>query len=121
MQSVLQFGGAIFGAVMTDKFGRRPQLLVSTGIIVVLFAIILALNATNITTLADGTVTAKSSIKANAEIAMIFLFGFVFAVGWTPTQGVYAVEVLPYESRSKGMAIYTVFTNIAGFYNTFVT
>lgn len=36
-------------------------------------------------------------------------------------QGLYAVEVLRYESRAKGMALYTLVGNVAGFYNTFVT
>lgn len=36
-------------------------------------------------------------------------------------QGLYAVEVLRYESRAKGMAVYTLVGNVAGFYNTFVT
>ncbi len=121
MQSVVSFAGALIGAAYTDKWGRRPQLLISTSLMVILFAIVLALNATNITTLADGTIAAKSQAKANAEIAMIFIFSFVFAAGWTPLQGLYAVEVLRFESRSKGMALYTFWGNIASFYNTFVT
>jgi hypothetical protein len=56
-------------------------MLVSTTIIVVLFAIILALNATNIVTSPNGTITAKSGAQAKAEIAMIFIFSFVFAAG----------------------------------------
>lgn len=121
-QSVVQFIGALMGAAFTDKMGRRPQLLVSTAVIAALFAIITALNATNLSKdPSTGTLTPKNSAQAKAEIAMIFLFGFVFAVGWTPLQGLYAVEVLRFESRSKGMALYTFCGNIAGFYNTFVT
>ncbi|KAI9729154.1 MAG: hypothetical protein M1834_007061 [Cirrosporium novae-zelandiae] len=121
IQSVISFIGALIGAAYTDKWGRRPQLLIATSIIVVLFAVVTALNATNLTTASDGTIAAKSSTQANAEIAMIFIFSFVFAAAWTPLQGLYAVEVLPYESRSKGMAFYTFWGNIASFYNTFVT
>jgi MFS family permease len=121
MQSVLSFIGALIGAAFTDKWGRRPQLLVSTCLMVVLFSIVLPLNATNIKTAADGTITAKRASQASAEIALIFIFSFVFAAGITPLQGLYAVEVLRFESRSKGMAVYTLWGNIAGFYNTFVT
>ncbi|PQE28611.1 MFS lactose permease protein [Rutstroemia sp. NJR-2017a WRK4] len=125
-QSLLSFIGAILGALYTDRWGRRPQLLISTSLICVLFLIILILNALNTTTITDPTTSskttiAKSAAASRAEIAMIFLFSFVFAVGWTPMQGLYAVEVLRYESRAKGMALYTLVGNVAGFYNTFVT
>ncbi|KAG9243159.1 hypothetical protein BJ878DRAFT_481358 [Calycina marina] len=120
MQSLISLAGSWIGAAYVDKWGRRPVLLVSTSIIVLLFAIVTALNATNLQTL-DGTLTAKSTVQANAQIAMVFLFSFVAAVGWTPMQGLYAVEALRYESRSKGMAVYTLWTKITGFYNTFVT
>ncbi|KAM0135199.1 hypothetical protein ACHAO1_005284 [Botrytis cinerea] len=122
MQSVLSFIGALLGAAYTDHWGRRPQLLISTSLISLLFLIILILNALNTTTDPETHLTvAKSAAASNAEIAMIFLFSFVFAVGWTPMQGLYAVEVLRYESRAKGMAVYTLVGNVAGFYNTFVT
>ncbi|KAI9740999.1 MAG: hypothetical protein M1834_002710 [Cirrosporium novae-zelandiae] len=121
MQNLVSFFGAVFGAFFTDKWGRRPQLLVCTGTVVFLFVIILALNATNITFHADGTQTTKNSSAAKAEIAMIFIFGFVFSAGYTPLQGLYPVECLRYESRAKGMGMYNFWVNIAGFYNTFVT
>ncbi|GME43543.1 a878ca54-be0e-416f-9bb2-f2136a80836f [Neofusicoccum parvum] len=122
VNAVIQFAGALLGAAVTDRVGRRPQLLVSTSVVVVLFAVITALNATNLTTdPATGEVVARSAAQAKAEVAVIFLFGFVFAVGWTPLQGLYATEVLRFEDRAKGMALYTFVTNICGFYNTFVT
>ena len=120
LQSVVQFLGAVFGASQTDRWGRRPQLLVATGFIVCFFVLITALNATNIT-LVDGVQIAKNPHQAKAEIAIIFLFAFTFSVGWTPLQGLYPVECLRYESRAKGMGMYNFWVNIAGFYNTFVT
>ena len=120
-QNVVSFGGAIFGAIYTDKWGRRPQLLVSTGIIVGIFCIITAINATNVYTDPSGVILAKSSAASKAEIAFIFIFGFVISAGYTPLQALYPVEVLKYESRAKGMGFYNFWVNIAGFYNTFVT
>ncbi|GAB1209169.1 hypothetical protein APSETT445_007936 [Aspergillus pseudonomiae] len=121
LQNVVQFIGAVFGALITDRVGRRPQLLVSTGLIVILFAIVLALNATNVVDGPDGEPIAKSGITARAQIAMIFIFGFVYSAGWTPNQAMYPVECLRYESRAKGMGMNNFFVNIASFYNTFVT
>ncbi|KAL2871588.1 putative MFS lactose permease [Aspergillus lucknowensis] len=121
LQNIVQFGGAIFGALITDRIGRRPQLLISTSIIVFIFAIITALNATNVVDGPDGEVIAKSGVTARAQIAMIFIFGFVYSAGWTPNQAMYPVECLRYESRAKGMGLSNFFVNIASFYNTFVT
>ncbi|KAK1145870.1 hypothetical protein N8T08_003816 [Aspergillus melleus] len=121
LQNVVQFIGAVAGALVTDRVGRRPQLLVSTAIIVILFAIVTALNATNVVDGPDGEPTAKSGITARAQIAMIFIFGFVYSAGWTPNQAMYPVECLRYESRAKGMGMNNFFVNIASFYNTFVT
>ncbi|KAL5045697.1 hypothetical protein BDW71DRAFT_214973 [Aspergillus fruticulosus] len=122
LQNIVQFTGAVFGALITDRVGRRPQLLVSTSIIVFLFVIITALNATNVQVAGDGGgVVAKSGVTARAQIAMIFIFGFVYSAGWTPNQAMYPVECLRYESRAKGMGMNNFFINIASFYNTFVT
>jgi MFS family permease len=120
-QNVVSFGGAVIGAIFTDRWGRRRGLLVSTTGIVIIFCIITALNATNTYTAADGTILAKSSASSKTEIAFIFIFGFVYSAGWTPLQALYPVEVLRYESRAKGMGFYNFWVNIAGFYNTFVT
>lgn len=111
LQNIVQFTGAIFGALITDRVGRRPQLLVSTSIIVFLFVIITALNATNVQVAGEGGgVVAKSSVTARAQIAMIFIFGFVYSAGWTPNQAMYPVECLRYESRAKGMGMNNVRT-----------
>lgn len=129
MQNVVSFAGAIFGAVYTDKWGRRPQLLVSTACLVVVFSIVCALVATNLRKDAAGNVKLdpnntpeiKSMGQARAAIAMFFIFGFIYSTGYTPLQQLYPVECLRYESRAKGMAFYNFWVNIANFYNTFVT
>jgi MFS family permease len=129
MQNVVSFAGAIFGAFYTDKWGRRPQLLVSTALLVVIFAIVCVLVATNLKKNAAGeyvydvnkTPEIKRPGQAKAVIAFIFIFGFVYSTGYTPLQQLYPVECLRYESRAKGMAFYNFWVNIANFYNTFVT
>jgi sugar porter (SP) family MFS transporter len=129
IQNVVSFGGAIFGALYTDKWGRRPQLLVSTACMVVIFAIVCALVATNIVNGPDGkpktddtgTPLIKRPGQGKAVIAFVFIFGFIYSAGYTPLQQLYPVECLRYESRAKGMAFYNFWVNIASFYNTFVT
>ncbi|KAI1511403.1 Sugar-tr multi-domain protein [Pyrenophora tritici-repentis] len=130
MQNVVSFSGAIFGAVYTDSWGRRPQLLVSTGLLVGVFAIVCALVATNLKTGEDGkpiylddgrTPDIKRPGQARAVIAFVFICGFIYSTGYTPLQQLYPVECLRYESRAKGMAFYNFWVNVANFYNTFVT
>ncbi|KAF2456770.1 general substrate transporter [Lineolata rhizophorae] len=121
IQNCVAFVGAIFGACFTDKWGRRPQLLVSTAIIISIFAVVCGINATNIEVDGEGTPIAKSPSQAKAMVAVIFVFGFVYSAGYTPLQALYPVECLRYESRAKGMGMYNFCVNIAGFYNTFVT
>ncbi|RHZ56252.1 putative MFS lactose permease [Aspergillus thermomutatus] len=120
LQNVCQFLGAIVGALLTDRIGRRVQLLTSTALLVLIFSIVTALNATNVLETPAGAV-AKSPLVARAQIAMIFVFGFVYSAGWTPNQAMYPVECLRYESRAKGMGMNNFFVNVASFYNTFVT
>lgn len=108
LQNVVSLLGAIFGALITDRIGRRTQLLTSTTIVVILFVIVTALNATNVVDGPDGTPIAKSGVTARAQIAMIFIFGFVISAGWTPNQAMYPVECLRYESRAKGMGMNNV-------------
>jgi MFS family permease len=128
VENIISFVGALTGAFFTDRWGRRKQLLISTIIFVAMFSMITALSATNLISNPDPTskekLVAKSNDQARAIIAIIFLFGFVYGVGYTPLQALYPVEVLSYESRAKGYAslICEVQVNVVsmGFYNLVV-
>jgi MFS family permease len=78
--------GAVFGARMTDKIGRRPLLLWSILFSSICFAII--------------TGTTKLSVEhhnlaaSNTAITFVYLFGIVFSFGWTPLQSMYIAETL---------------------------
>jgi hypothetical protein len=132
--------GTVAGSYLTDHVRRRTQLITGTVMNAVLITIATVLNATNILKTDDGYV-AKSEVTARAQIAMFYLFIFVFCVGWSAIQVLYPVECLRFETRAKGMSIYYVcltftlyiqkryLTNIASqfinnlgqFYSTFVT
>jgi sugar porter (SP) family MFS transporter len=94
----LSFLGAILGARLTDKIGRRPLLLYSIVFCSVCFAII-----TGTSKLA--TDDRSNSAAANTTIAFIFIFGIVFSFGWTPLQSMYIAETLPTATRAKGTAV----------------
>ncbi|KAJ5782116.1 Major facilitator superfamily domain general substrate transporter [Penicillium paradoxum] len=109
--TVLSAGGAYLGSYMGPKVRRRPMLIGTSIGCGLCFA---ALSAT--TGVYDKTLDTKT---ATASIAFIFLNGFCFSFGWTPLQAMYAVECLSYETRAKGMAMFSVFTNIALLVNQF--
>lgn len=91
------FLGAISGARMSDKIGRRPLLLYSTVFCSICFAVM-----TGTSKLATET---GSSGAANATIVFIFLFGVIFSFGWTALQSMYIVETLTTTTRAKGTAV----------------
>ncbi|KAH8816000.1 general substrate transporter [Xylogone sp. PMI_703] len=102
----LSFLGAILGARLTDKVGRRPLLIYTTIFSSFCFAII---TGTSKLATDDPSQTAA----ANTTIAFIFIFGVVFSIGWTPLQSMYIAETLPTATRAKGTAIGNFSSSVA--------
>ncbi|KAL1611190.1 hypothetical protein SLS59_000831 [Nothophoma quercina] len=101
--------GAIYGATLLDKLGRRKMLL--GGLAGALFFYIL---------LTAFTATAKpTNDLAYGTIVSIYCFGIIFAWGWTPLQTLYAVECLENRTRAKGSGANFLFLNIAMVVNTY--
>lgn len=99
--AVISFIGAVIGSTLVDRVGRRRMLFTTSCLFVMWFAIVAALSAQ----FAGSTNVAAS----NATVAMIYLFGFTFSVGFTPFQALYPVECLSFETRAKGMAVYNLY------------
>lgn len=85
---------AMIGARLHDVVGRRKLLLASTASM----AVCLALAAGT----AAGYVHTGSHASSSASIAFIYLFGSVFAIGFTSMQPIYPGEVLSNDMRAKG-------------------
>ena len=102
----LSFLGAILGARLTDKIGRRPLLLYTTVFCSICFAIITGTSKMAI----DNP---SQSAAANTTVAFIFIFGIVFSFGWTPLQSMYIAETLPTATRAKGTAIGNFSSSVA--------
>ncbi|TDL26903.1 general substrate transporter [Rickenella mellea] len=109
VNSVTSFIGALTGSVLVDRIGRRKLLLLSTGSLVVMLAIVSAL-------LSDPTSTKG---RSSAGISFIYIFMVIFSFGWTPMQALYPAEVLGYEARSKGLAFLTIIVQASSCINTF--
>ncbi|KAL3419995.1 MFS sugar transporter [Phlyctema vagabunda] len=103
---VICFFGAVLGARLTDKLGRRPLLLYTTVFCSMCFAVI-----TGTSKLASED--KSNTAAANSTIAFIYMFGIVFSFGWTPLQSMYIAETLPTSTRAKGTAIGNLASSIS--------
>ncbi|KAI2632535.1 general substrate transporter [Hypomontagnella submonticulosa] len=103
---------SIGGARLHDIVGRRKMLLGST----LGMTICLALVAAG----AAGKVVYGNSAVPTMSIVFIFLFGAIFATGYTPMQPIYPAEVVSNKMRAKAMGTFKLTAGAAGFLNTFV-
>lgn len=98
----VQFVFALAGASVVDKVGRRPLLLFANiGCSIVWIGMTV--------TTSQFAKNGGNPSAAKAALAMIYIFGIVFSIGFTPLQALYPVEVLSFEMRAKGMG----FSNFA--------
>lgn len=101
--------GAVYGATLLDKLGRRTMLM--GGLAGGLAAYIML-----------TAFTAQSEYHPSLSygvIVSIYLFGIIFAWGFTPLQTLYAVECLENRTRAKGSGLNFLFLNVAMVVNTY--
>ncbi|KAH6967744.1 lactose permease [Ilyonectria sp. MPI-CAGE-AT-0026] len=100
--------GAIYGASLLDKLGRRPMMLWGLTGALISYIFLTAFTAN----------TDKHPNLAYGVIVAIYIFGIFFAWGFTPLQTLYAVECLENRTRAKGSGLNFLFLNIAMVVNT---
>jgi Na+/melibiose symporter-like transporter len=110
--TIVSATGALIGTSLTDKVGRRVMwfwgTLASAGMLAVVTGCTAKWGSSN-----------ANPAGANAAIAFIFLFGFVYSLAYTPLQALYPAECLDYNTRAKGMAFYALAVSCASFVNTY--
>jgi MFS family permease len=102
------------GSRLCDLLGRRMLLLptlIGVGVSWMCVAVATAMVEKDITNTAAG----------KAGIGLYFIFSFIYCVGITPLQGVYAVEVFSYEQRAKGVGFSNFVVNMVSLINQFGT
>jgi MFS family permease len=110
--------GAIYGATLLDKLGRRKMLL--GGLAGALFFYILLTAFTASTPIpTDSAPTDSPNKLAYGTIISVYCFGIIFSWGWTPLQTLYSVECLENRTRAKGSGLNFLFLNIAMVVNTY--
>jgi len=101
--------GAVYGATLLDRLGRRFMMLAGLGGGLIAYILLTAFTAAS----------EHNSNLSYGVIVSIYLFGIVFAWGFTPLQTLYAVECLENRTRAKGSGLNFLFLNVAMVVNTY--
>jgi hypothetical protein len=103
---------SVIGAWFADSIGRKTLCAISLAGQIVTFYILAGLTALY------GNSTDKGGIYGT--IAMVFLYNTAYGYGITPLTVLYTPEILSYDIRGSGMALYTFITKAAGLFVTMV-
>lgn len=110
-QTTLALIVSITMAMFVDKLGRRPTFLASTGGMLMTFVF---------WTLSTGLYEDKGAEGGRyAMIVFIWIFGIFYSLAWSGLLVGYAIEVLPYNLRAKGLMIMNLSVQVALTLNTY--
>lgn len=101
-KTILDLVVTIGAALNVDRFGRRPLFLISTSGMVVSFACWTATGAIY----ENSGMTDVSS--GYAQLVFIWIFGIFYDIGFSGLLVAYALEILPFHLRAKGMMIMNI-------------
>lgn len=115
-RTILDLSVSITSALLVDKFGRRPLFLVSAAGMVCAFTLWTVTGAVYENSEISVPVTDEfpDGIKVTnqgagyAQLPFIWLFGVFYAIGFSGLLVAYALEVLPFHLRAKGMMIMNI-------------
>lgn len=110
--AVIGWVSSIIGSRLHDVVGRRKMLLTTTAGMTICLAIVAACAA--------GYTEYGNKTASTVSIVFIFMFGAIFACGFTPMQPIYPAEVVSNKMRAKAMGTFKLTAGAAGFLNTFV-
>ena len=95
-----------------DRIGRRPMWLISNIGMLCAFVIVMGLSGSYATT--------KDNSTGLAVIPFLFIYFGFYVFSWTPLANMYTVEILPFNLRAKGQAIFVTVQNAANAVNQWV-
>ncbi|RKL22978.1 hypothetical protein BFJ68_g1183 [Fusarium oxysporum] len=105
---ILAFGAAL----NVERFGRRPLFLVSITGMLICYCLVMGFSA-------GFSYTKKASLGIVVIPSLFLYYGF-YDIAWTPLPVPYTAEILPFELRTKGLAIFTSVGTMANAFNQFV-
>ncbi|KAI9929387.1 hypothetical protein ASPWEDRAFT_51998 [Aspergillus wentii DTO 134E9] len=115
ISACLQMWDLIFaavGAVLIDRFGRRPLFLSS--------AVIMFISYVLVTALSGSFAATNSTATGGAVIPFLFIFFAGYVIALTPFLTAYPCEIWPFHLRSRGLTVTWVSTICGMFFNMFV-
>ncbi|UPX11312.1 uncharacterized protein EKO05_0001922 [Ascochyta rabiei] len=101
-ERVLYLGVALYAATLVDRVGRRKLFLISTSGMVVTFT------CWTITCAVYENSSESNSAAGYAQIPFIWIFGIFYALAWSGLLVAYALEILPYRLRGKGLVVMNI-------------
>ncbi|KFY23258.1 hypothetical protein V493_05976 [Pseudogymnoascus sp. VKM F-4281 (FW-2241)] len=110
--NIVNFCVALFMCFWIDKLGRRPLFLTATSGMLGSFIVW--------TACASSVAMTNNYVAANAEITFIFIFYCFYNMAWSGLLVGYAVEILPYNIRAKGMTVLWFAIDLSLFFNSYV-
>jgi sugar porter (SP) family MFS transporter len=114
--TILNLSVTIAAALCVDKFGRRPLFLISTAGMVGSFVCWTICGAVYENALVQDGVDKKGKpnlVPTNvasgyAQLVFIWIFGIFYGIGFSGLLVAYALEILPFALRAKGMMIMNI-------------
>jgi len=92
----------ITAALNVDRFGRRPLFLVST------CGMVISMACWTVSGAMFEMTDEKSMVWGYIQFGFIWLFGIFYDIGFSGLLVAYALEVLPFHLRAKGMMIMNI-------------
>jgi Sugar (and other) transporter len=103
---------ALLGSWLLDKWGRKTSLLFALGGMAITLSVLSGLQS-------PGPKMTQN--ETNASVAIIMLFRFTYALGMTPVEALYALEMLPHAIRAKGQGLTSLILTAALFASTYAS
>lgn len=100
--TILSLIVSVSAALVVDRFGRRPLFLTAT------VGMLLSFVCWTITAAVFENSNSTNMAAGHAQIPFVWIFGVFYSFAWSGLLVAYALEVLPFKLRAKGLMIMNI-------------